>query len=111
MWGDDEVDSRDEEEKDEEALLCLMTLDKEINEVYDSKSSYSSDSYDNIDDLYQELYDSLVRAKKILKQKIIENDVLIEKLKSCEKENHDLNLLVKQLLTSNKPCAECKILK
>ena len=88
-----------------------MALDEEINEVYDSNSSYSSDDDNNIDDLYQELYESLVRAKKDLNKKIVENNLLIEKLKSCEKENHDLNLLVEQLLTQNKPCAECKILK
>ena len=28
-----------------------------------------------------------------------------------KRKNHDLNLLVKQLLTQNKPCAKCKILK
>ena len=37
--------------------------------------------------------------------------MLSEKLKSCEKENHNLNLLVGQLLTQNKSYAECKILK
>ena len=57
------------------------------------------------------MYDSLVKPKKDLKQKIVENELLIEKLKPCENETHDLNLLVEQLLTQNKPSAECKILK
>ena len=42
-----------------------MALD-EINEVYDSNLSYFSDD-DEIDDLYNELYDSLTKAKKELK--------------------------------------------
>ena len=34
-WGEDEVDSNDEEEKDEKALLCLMSLDQDPSEVFD----------------------------------------------------------------------------
>ena len=96
LASDDEVDSRDdkEKEKDKEALLCLMALNDEINEVHDSSLSYSSDDDNDIDDLYHELYDSLVIAKKYLKLKVAKNELLIEKLKSCEKENYNLNCLL-----------------
>ena len=80
-WGWDEADSGDEEEKDEEALLCLTALDYEANEVFDLKFSCFNDDYDDVDDLYHELYDSLVRAKKELKTNIVENDSLLQKLK------------------------------
>ena len=59
----------DEEKKEEEAHLCLMAFDNEIDEVYDLNLSCSSD-YDEINDLYHELYDSLVKVKKYLKCKI-----------------------------------------
>ena len=48
-----------------------------MNEVFDSNLSCSSDDDDDIDDLYHELYDSLVRAKKDLKLKLVENDSLV----------------------------------
>ena len=50
------------------------------------------------------MYDSLVKVKKDLKSKIIENDVLIDKIKWLENENHDLNILVEHLLSHNKVC-------
>ena len=93
------MDSNDEEEKDEKALLCLMAFDDEITEVFDSNLSYSNDDDNEIGYLYNELSDSLVKAKKELKLKIIENESLLEKVKSLEKEYHDLNLLVQQLLS------------
>ena len=76
-----------------------------------SNLSSSSDDEDDIDDLYHELYDSLARAKKELKSKIVEIDSLVQKVNSLEKENHDLNLLFEQLFTQNKSCAKCKVLK
>ena len=94
-WGEDEVHSDGEEKKDEEALLCLIALDDEMTKAFDSNLSCSSDNDGEIDDLYHELYDSLVKAKKDLKLKIVKNESLIEKIKSLEKENHDLNLLAK----------------
>ena len=70
--GEDEVDFNDEEEKDEEALLCLMAFDQDSTKVLDSNLfSFGDDDDDDIDDLYHELYDSLVRAKKELKSKIV----------------------------------------
>ena len=78
-WGEDEVDSDDKEEKDKEALLCLMAFDDEANEVFDSNLSCSSDDDDDMDDLYHELYNSLVKAKRELKLKIVENESLLEK--------------------------------
>ena len=68
-WGEKDVDSRDEEVKENEAHLCLMTLDNEIDDVYNSNLSCSNND-DDIDDLYNKLYGSLVKAKKDLKSKI-----------------------------------------
>ena len=80
-WGEEDVDFNEEEKKDEKVLLCLMAFDNDLDEVYDSILSYSSDD-DDIEDLYHELYDSLlVKDKKDLKCKIIENDVLIDNVK------------------------------
>ena len=64
-----------------------MVFDNEINEVFDSKLSCFSD-YNDIDDLYHELYDSLVKAKKYLKNKLVKNTLLHKKLKQLKKENH-----------------------
>ena len=110
-WGEDEVNSSNEEEKDEEALLCLMILDQDPSDLFDFNFSTSSNDEDDIDDLYHELYDSLVRAKKKLKSKIVEINSLVQKVDSLEKENHNLNLLIEQLLTQNKSFAKCKLLK
>ena len=44
-----------------------MAFDNEIDKVYDSNLSCSSDD-DEIDDLYNELYDSQIKAKKDLKK-------------------------------------------
>ena len=57
-----------------------MALDNEIDEVYDSNLSYSSDD-DKIDNLYHELYHSIVKAKKDLKSKMAKNVILHEKIK------------------------------
>ena len=73
-----------------------MALDNEINEVYDSNLSCSSDN-DEIDYLYHKLYNLVIKAKKDLKSILIENPMLHEKIKQLEKENHDLNVLAKQL--------------
>ena len=56
------------EEKEDEAFLHLMVLD-DINKVYDFNLSYFSDD-DEIDYLYNELYDLSVKAKKYLKSKL-----------------------------------------
>ena len=50
IWGEDEVEFDDEEEKDEKAHHCLMAFDDEANEVFDSNLSYSSDDNDDDDD-------------------------------------------------------------
>ena len=77
-----------------------MALDNDLDEIFDSNLSYSSDDDDDdIDYLYHELHDSLVKAKKELKLKIVENKSFLEKIKLLEKENHDLNLLAEQLLS------------
>ena len=76
-----------------------MALDLESNEVFDSNFSCFSDNDDDMDDLYHELYDSLVKVNKEFKLKIVENKSLLEKIKCLENENHDFNLLVEQLLS------------
>ena len=91
--GEDEVDFDDEEEKDKEPLLCPIALDDEITKVFNMNLSYFSDD-DGIDDLYHELYESLIRAKKDSKMKTIENESLLKKNKFLEKEKYNLNLLV-----------------
>ena len=59
-----------------------MTLDNDIDEVFDPNLSYSNDD----DDIhYHELYDLLVNEKKDLKIKIVQNDILLEKIKQLEK--------------------------
>ena len=83
-WGEEDIDSNDQEEKDEEVPLHLMALDNDINEVYESNLSCSND--DDIDYFYHELYDSLVKAKRDLKSKIAKNDVLFEKIDQLDKE-------------------------
>ena len=97
-WGEEDIDPDEEEEKDEEALLYPMAFNDDIDKV-ESNLSCSSNDDDEVDDLYHELYDALVRVKKELKTKHAEIDLLNEKIKSLEKENHDLNLLVEQLLS------------
>ena len=56
-----------------------MVFDNEIDEVYNSNLSCSNDE-DEMDDLYNQLYDSLVKAKKDLKNKIAEDALLHEKV-------------------------------
>ena len=83
-WGEEDVDFSDEEEKHEEDLFCLMTLDCEFDEIYDLNLSCSSGD-DDIDNLYHELYNSLVKTKKDLKSKIVENELVVDKIKQLEK--------------------------
>ena len=66
-WGKEEVNFDNKEEKDEEAVFCLMALDQVSSEVFDSNLLTSSDDENDIDDLYHEFYDSLVTVKKDLK--------------------------------------------
>ena len=42
-WGENNTDVGDDKEKEEEALLCLMAVDNDSNEVYDSSFSWSND--------------------------------------------------------------------
>ena len=70
-----------------------MALDDDINKVYDSNLSCSSDD-DDIDYLYSELYDALVKVKKDLKNKLAKNSLLHERIKSLEKEINYLNTLI-----------------
>ena len=107
-WEEEDIDSKDEEENEEGALLYLMALGDETNEAYDSNLSCSSDD-DEIDELYNELYYSLVMAKKDLKNKLDENALLHGKFKQLEKQNYDLNILAKINLSISKIYLECEL--
>ena len=61
-----------------------MVFDNDMDKVYDSNLSCSNDDED-IGDLYNELYDSLIRTKKYLKSRITKNEVFIDKIKQFEK--------------------------
>ena len=87
-----------------------MGFDNEISKEYDLNLSCFGDD-DDIDDLYHELYDSLVKAKKDLKDKLVENALLHENVKQLEKENHNLNMLVERLLIENRHYSKCEACK
>ena len=46
------MDSSEEEDKDEEALLWLMALNNDIDKIFDLNLSCTSDGDDDIDDIY-----------------------------------------------------------
>ena len=50
-WYEEDIDTREDEEIKEEALLYFMANGNNSSEVYDSSSSYSNDDND-MDDLY-----------------------------------------------------------
>ena len=104
------MDSGDNEDKEEEALHCLMEIDDDIIELYDSNLSYSRD-WDEIKDLYNELYDSLVKHKKELKNTLAKNKSLLEKINVLEKENNDRNTLIKIFFLENKSCNQYETYK
>ena len=85
-----------------------MAFDNNINEVYDYGFSCSNDN-DEIDDLYNKLYDLLIKADKDLKNKLSENIVLHERIKKLKKKNHDSNTLAKRLLIKSKKWCEYEI--
>ena len=71
-WGESEINSDDKEEKDKDALLCLMAFNDEANKECDNNfSCFNDDNDGDMDDLYHKLYDFFVRAKKELKTKIV----------------------------------------
>ena len=82
----------------------------DINEVYDSNFSCLSDD-DEIDYLYNEVYDSLVKDKKYLKNSLTKKLQLHERIKLLEKENNDLKILVEKLITKNKTCNQYETYK
>ena len=70
------MDFREDEEKEEETFICLKAWgDKEIK-VYDQTLFSSSD--DDIDDLYNKLYELLLGAKKELKYANKKNESLLD---------------------------------
>ena len=110
-WGDDDIDSGDEEEKEEEALLCLMAIDGENMEVNDSDLNSSDDENNDVDDLYSELYDDLIKAQKnvSLSKKVI--TTLESNVEELQKENDSLKKKIENLDISSKICQMCEILK
>ena len=63
-WGDKDIESRDEKEKEEDAVLCLMAMEDERVDVNDINSNSLNDFDDDVDDLYNELYDGPIKTKK-----------------------------------------------
>ena len=63
-----------------------------------------SNDDDEKDDLYNNLYDSLVKAKKDLRNTFTKNLLLHESINLLEKENNNLNILVEKLLIESKTC-------
>ena len=57
------MDSKNEEEYEEEAILYLMALDDDVNEEYDYNSSCSSDE-DEINDLFNEFVIDQLKIRK-----------------------------------------------
>ena len=95
--------------KKKKALHYLIALNDDISEVYDSSLSYYSDG-DEIHDLYNELYDSLVKAKKELRQAKKKKKILLkEQIKMIKVENVLLNVMIKKPLVENNICNKCKI--
>ena len=78
-WGEEDIDSDEEEVKDEEALLCLMAFNDYIDEI---ELNLSCSSNDELDDLYHEFFNALVRVKNELKAKMLKMTCLVRKLKS-----------------------------
>ena len=79
IGGKDDIGSNDDEKNEKEALFCFMAFDNDINKVYDFSFPSSNDDNEK-DDLYNELYDSLVKAKKDLKSKLAKNTMLHERI-------------------------------
>ena len=62
-WDDENIDSRNEEENEEEALLCLMVMECENIKVNELDSNALNI---DINDLYSELYEDLMKVRKNL---------------------------------------------
>ena len=62
-----------------------MPFDNDINEVYDSSFSQSNDDDDEIDDLYNKLYDLLIKAKKYLKLSLLKILCYIKELNNYKR--------------------------
>ena len=80
-WGDEDIESGNEEEKEEETLLCLIALEDKNIEVCDSNLNTLNDN--GVDDLYTKLYDDLIKAKKnvsLYKKIIVTLEIDIEAL-------------------------------
>ena len=109
--GEEDIDSRDKEEIKEKSLLYLMTNGKNSSEDYDSSSSYSDDDYD-INDLYNKLFDPLVKAKKKgLKSTNNKIEMLNEEIKMIRIENDLLNVMTKKHSFEFYNCSKCKVFK
>ena len=81
---------------EEEVLLYFLANDNNTCEGYDSSSFCSSYDNEDIDDLYNELCDSLIRAKKELKLANNKIEVLNEEIKMIRIENDMLSIMTKK---------------
>ena len=68
--------------------------------IYDESLFSSSDN--EIDDLYNELYESLLKVKKKLKQVNNKIESLNDQIKLIERENSILGIMIEQPLIENK---------
>ena len=86
-----------------------MALRDEEIEVYDQTISCSSN--DKIDYLYNELYKTLLRAKKWFNHVNKKNESLLNQIILIEKKNSDFNILVEKLLSENKSYSQFETYK
>ena len=107
-WDDKDIESINEEKKEEEAFIYLMTMECENIRVDDSDYIASND---DIDDLYSEIYEYLIKDKKNvnLSKKIIAT--LEIDINGLQKENKLLKKRIESLDISSKVCQICETLK
>ena len=104
-WEENASTTSSESSEEQEANLCLMTKHKSDNEVYDSDSS--TDSYDELQNAFTELY---TEAEKLEKQNIVfKNEIadMKKRISILENENQSLTTDISRLKS---PCENCKVL-
>lgn len=86
-----------------------MAFRNNLKEIYDSSCSSSNDV--DIDYLYNELYDSLLKVKKELKSTNNKNKMLNEEIKMIMIENDMLSVMTKKPLVEFYNYNKCKVFK
>ena len=103
-WGDEDIDFGDDEENEKEVLLCLIVNGNNSSEVYCFND-------DDIDDLYNELYDSLIKARIALKLANNKIEMLNEEIRMIRIENDMLSVMTKKQLFESYYYSKCKVLE